>query len=85
MKYNKLINVSAYIITIICAIILFIVWIILFPFRIILDVVFLFVEIICGGDGYVHNYIAASAIRNINHIKDIYNKCIDNLNFIGLL
>lgn len=78
---NTIIKVGAYIITIICSIILSVIWLVLLPIRIILDVVFLFTEIVCGGDGYVHNYIACSILRNINHIRNIYKALLDKSNF----
>lgn len=78
---NTIIKIGAYIITILCSIILVIIWIILLPIRIIADIIFLFVEIVCGGDGYVHNYISCSLLRNINHIKNIYKALLDESNF----
>ena len=78
---NIIIKIGAYIITTICSIILAIIWIILLPIRVISDVIFLFTEIVCGGDGFVHNYISCSLIRTINHVKNIYNALIDTSNF----
>lgn len=78
---NIIIKIGAYIITTICSIILSVIWVILFPIRIILDVIFLFIEIVCGGDGYVHNYISCSLLRNINHVKNIYKALINKVNF----
>lgn len=78
---NIIIKVGACIVTTICSIILSAIWIVLLPIRIILDVIFLFVEIVCGGDGYVHNYISCSLLRNINHVRNIYNALIDKANF----
>ena len=78
---NVIIKAGAYIITILCSIILAIIWLILLPIRIILDIIFLFIEIVCGGDGYVHNYISCSLLRNINHVKNIYKTLVDEVNF----
>lgn len=78
---NIIVKVGAYIITILCSIILSVIWIVLLPIRIIADIIFLFTEIVCRGDGYVHNYIACSLLRNINHVKNIYNALIDTSNF----
>lgn len=78
---NIIIKVGAYIITTICSIILAIIWLVLIPIRISIDVIFLFIEIVCGGDGYVHNYISSSLIRNINHVKNIYKALINKSNF----
>ena len=81
MKYNFIIKTTAIIVCAIISIIIFSIWFVLIPIKIILDIIILIGEELTGKE-YIHNYIARNFIRNTIFIKEVYNRMIDNDNFI---
>lgn len=77
---NFIIKANSIFICVLLGIILYSLWIVLFPIRTIADLIIFAIERLTGEEAY-HNYTANSFIRYKSFILKSYEKMMDKLNF----